>query len=174
MREYGGITFKYLGLRVNISCIDRWGHFWLHMRTKHCLAKNICCILESCRIYYSNCNYISLGRQQASSEIGSVWGNLMTLFCHVECLPHVLLLHYVASSWSIKTAETWLSHELVILHIPQMLLNPRSMCFLSCVCVLLLQEPQPIDWEYYRKGIGSKVVDMYKEAYESKYPLLQN
>jgi F-type H+-transporting ATPase subunit d len=29
------------------------------------------------------------------------------------------------------------------------------------------QEPQPIDWEYYRKGIGSKVVDMYKEAYES-------
>ncbi|CAN6203752.1 unnamed protein product [Urochloa humidicola] len=30
-----------------------------------------------------------------------------------------------------------------------------------------LQEPQPIDWEYYRKGIGSKVVDMYKEAYES-------
>jgi len=29
------------------------------------------------------------------------------------------------------------------------------------------QEPQPIDWEYYRKGIGSKVVDMYKEAYDS-------
>ncbi|CAD6219292.1 unnamed protein product [Miscanthus lutarioriparius] len=29
-----------------------------------------------------------------------------------------------------------------------------------------LQEPQPIDWEYYRKGIGSKVVDMYKEAYK--------
>ncbi|KAG2641736.1 hypothetical protein PVAP13_2KG232500 [Panicum virgatum] len=28
------------------------------------------------------------------------------------------------------------------------------------------QEPKPIDWEYYRKGIGSKVVDMYKEAYE--------
>jgi len=28
------------------------------------------------------------------------------------------------------------------------------------------QEPQPIDWEYYRKGIGSRVVDMYKEAYE--------
>jgi len=54
------------------------------MRTKHCLAKNICCILESCRIYYSNCNYISLGRQQASSEIGLVWGNLMTLFCHVD------------------------------------------------------------------------------------------
>uniref|UniRef100_A0A804LUY0 ATP synthase subunit d, mitochondrial n=1 Tax=Zea mays TaxID=4577 RepID=A0A804LUY0_MAIZE len=26
---------------------------------------------------------------------------------------------------------------------------------------------QPIDWEYYRKGIGSKVVDMYKEAFES-------
>jgi len=160
MREYGGITFKYLGLRVNISCIDRWGHFWLHMRTKHCLAKNICCILESCRIYYSNCNYISLGRQQASSEIGSVWGNLMTLFCHVGCLPHVLLLHYVASSWSIKTAETC-----IVL---------QTYPFLSCVCVLLLQEPQPIDWEYYRKGIGSKVVDMYKEAYESMYPSLQN
>ncbi|KAK4754573.1 hypothetical protein SAY87_002677 [Trapa incisa] len=29
------------------------------------------------------------------------------------------------------------------------------------------QEPEPIDWEYYRKGIGSRIVDMYKEAYES-------
>uniref|UniRef100_A0A2P2KAW0 ATP synthase subunit d, mitochondrial n=1 Tax=Rhizophora mucronata TaxID=61149 RepID=A0A2P2KAW0_RHIMU len=29
------------------------------------------------------------------------------------------------------------------------------------------QEPEPIDWEYYRKGIGSKLVDMYKEAYDS-------
>ncbi|THG19220.1 hypothetical protein TEA_019315 [Camellia sinensis var. sinensis] len=28
------------------------------------------------------------------------------------------------------------------------------------------QEPEPIDWEYYRKGIGSRLVDMYKEAYE--------
>ncbi|TYG49056.1 hypothetical protein ES288_D10G064300v1 [Gossypium darwinii] len=31
------------------------------------------------------------------------------------------------------------------------------------------QEPEPIDWEYYRKGIGSRLIDMYKEAYESKY-----
>jgi len=29
------------------------------------------------------------------------------------------------------------------------------------------QEPEPVDWEYYRKGIGSKIVDMYKEAYDS-------
>ncbi|KAF9676721.1 hypothetical protein SADUNF_Sadunf08G0032400 [Salix dunnii] len=29
------------------------------------------------------------------------------------------------------------------------------------------QEPEPIDWEYYRKGIGSRLVDMYKQAYES-------
>ncbi|KAL5710911.1 hypothetical protein ACHQM5_021420 [Ranunculus cassubicifolius] len=29
------------------------------------------------------------------------------------------------------------------------------------------QEPEPIDWEYYRKGIGSRVVDMYKEAYDN-------
>ncbi|KAJ0044966.1 ATP synthase subunit d, mitochondrial [Pistacia vera] len=29
------------------------------------------------------------------------------------------------------------------------------------------QEPEPIDWEYYRKGIGSRLVDVYKEAYES-------
>lgn len=28
-------------------------------------------------------------------------------------------------------------------------------------------EPQPIDWEKYRQGIGSKLVDMYKEAFES-------
>ncbi|KAJ6357866.1 hypothetical protein OIU78_005661, partial [Salix suchowensis] len=28
------------------------------------------------------------------------------------------------------------------------------------------QEPEPIDWEYYRKGIGSRLVDMYKQAYE--------
>ncbi|KAK6141955.1 hypothetical protein DH2020_024305 [Rehmannia glutinosa] len=26
------------------------------------------------------------------------------------------------------------------------------------------QEPEPIDWEYYRKGIGSRLVDMYKQA----------
>jgi hypothetical protein len=38
------------------------------------------------------------------------------------------------------------------------------------MCFFLLQEPQPIDWEYYRKGIGSKVVDMYKQAYESEHP----
>lgn len=30
-----------------------------------------------------------------------------------------------------------------------------------------MQEPEPIDWEYYRKGIGSRLVDMYKEAYDS-------
>ncbi|CAJ2629665.1 unnamed protein product [Trifolium pratense] len=29
------------------------------------------------------------------------------------------------------------------------------------------QEPEPIDWEYYRKGIGTRLVDMYKEHYES-------
>ncbi|KAG8387725.1 hypothetical protein BUALT_Bualt02G0051300 [Buddleja alternifolia] len=28
------------------------------------------------------------------------------------------------------------------------------------------QEPEPIDWEYYRKGIGSRLVDMYKQAYD--------
>uniref|UniRef100_A0A1D1Z2P8 ATP synthase subunit d, mitochondrial n=1 Tax=Anthurium amnicola TaxID=1678845 RepID=A0A1D1Z2P8_9ARAE len=28
-------------------------------------------------------------------------------------------------------------------------------------------EPEPVDWEYYRNGIGSRLVDMYKEAYES-------
>ncbi|RVW68407.1 ATP synthase subunit d, mitochondrial [Vitis vinifera] len=30
------------------------------------------------------------------------------------------------------------------------------------------EEPEPIDWEYYRRGIGSRLVDMYKEAYEIK------
>ncbi|KAM7502044.1 hypothetical protein LguiB_000948 [Lonicera macranthoides] len=29
------------------------------------------------------------------------------------------------------------------------------------------QEPESIDWEYYRKGIGSCLVEMYKEAYDS-------
>ncbi|KAL4201935.1 hypothetical protein AMTRI_Chr02g218410 [Amborella trichopoda] len=29
-------------------------------------------------------------------------------------------------------------------------------------------EPEPIDWEKYRKGIGSHLVDMYKEAYEKR------
>ncbi|GER34845.1 ATP synthase D chain [Striga asiatica] len=28
------------------------------------------------------------------------------------------------------------------------------------------QEPEPIDWDYYRKGIGSRLVDMYKQAYD--------
>ncbi|EOA28011.1 hypothetical protein CARUB_v10024188mg [Capsella rubella] len=29
------------------------------------------------------------------------------------------------------------------------------------------QEPEPIDWDFYRKGIGSGIVDMYKTAYDS-------
>ncbi|KAL9317779.1 hypothetical protein ACSQ67_014296 [Phaseolus vulgaris] len=29
------------------------------------------------------------------------------------------------------------------------------------------EEPEPIDWDYYRKGIGTRLVDMYKEHYES-------
>ncbi|CAA2966999.1 ATP synthase subunit d, mitochondrial [Olea europaea subsp. europaea] len=32
------------------------------------------------------------------------------------------------------------------------------------------KEPEPIDWEYYRKGIGSRLVDMYKQAYDVKIP----
>ncbi|KAK4492006.1 hypothetical protein RD792_002794 [Penstemon davidsonii] len=28
------------------------------------------------------------------------------------------------------------------------------------------QEPEPIDWDYYRKGIGSRLVDVYKQAYD--------
>ncbi|PIN03257.1 Mitochondrial F1F0-ATP synthase, subunit d/ATP7 [Handroanthus impetiginosus] len=28
------------------------------------------------------------------------------------------------------------------------------------------QEPEPIDWEYYRQGIGSRLVDIYKQAYD--------
>ncbi len=33
----------------------------------------------------------------------------------------------------------------------------------------MMQEPEPIDWEYYRKGIGAPLVNMYKEAYDSMY-----
>lgn len=33
----------------------------------------------------------------------------------------------------------------------------------------ILQEPEPIDWDYYRKGIGTRLVDMYKEHYESMF-----
>ncbi|KDP44110.1 hypothetical protein JCGZ_05577 [Jatropha curcas] len=29
------------------------------------------------------------------------------------------------------------------------------------------QEPEPINWEHYRKEIGPRLVDVYKEAYES-------
>ncbi|KAK4279724.1 hypothetical protein QN277_011453 [Acacia crassicarpa] len=29
------------------------------------------------------------------------------------------------------------------------------------------QEPEPINWDQYRKNIGSRLVDMYKEHYES-------
>lgn len=35
---------------------------------------------------------------------------------------------------------------------------------------MIVQEPEPIDWEYYRKGIGNKLVDMYKEAYDGMIP----
>lgn len=38
--------------------------------------------------------------------------------------------------------------------------------------IYFMQEPEPIDWEYYRKGIGSRLVDMYKEAYESEIPII--
>lgn len=27
-------------------------------------------------------------------------------------------------------------------------------------------EPEPVDWDYYRKGIGSRLVDMYKDYYD--------
>lgn len=33
----------------------------------------------------------------------------------------------------------------------------------------IVQEPEPIDWEYYRRGIGSRLVDMYRQAYESMF-----
>ncbi|KAL8136577.1 hypothetical protein V2J09_002578 [Rumex salicifolius] len=29
------------------------------------------------------------------------------------------------------------------------------------------QEPEPIKWDFYRKNIGSKLVDMYKDAFDS-------
>ncbi|WCJ41083.1 ATP synthase D chain mitochondrial [Euphorbia peplus] len=29
------------------------------------------------------------------------------------------------------------------------------------------QEPEPVNWDYYRKNIGSRLVDMYKEAHDS-------
>ncbi|GAB2242739.1 hypothetical protein Droror1_Dr00019514 [Drosera rotundifolia] len=28
-------------------------------------------------------------------------------------------------------------------------------------------EPEPIDWDYYRKGLGNKLVDIYKEGFDS-------
>jgi hypothetical protein len=37
------------------------------------------------------------------------------------------------------------------------------------VSCFVVQEPEPIDWESYRKGIGSRLVDMYKQAYESMF-----
>ena len=38
----------------------------------------------------------------------------------------------------------------------------------------IVQEPEPVDWEYYRKGIGSRLVDMYKEAYDSMVSCFAN
>ncbi|KAL9264673.1 Pentatricopeptide repeat-containing protein, partial [Drosera capensis] len=29
------------------------------------------------------------------------------------------------------------------------------------------KEPKPLDWDYYRKGVGNKIVDMCKEAYDT-------
>ncbi|CAJ1976789.1 unnamed protein product [Sphenostylis stenocarpa] len=42
------------------------------------------------------------------------------------------------------------------------LVNPIS-------CQIYLQEPEPIDWDYYRKGIGTRLVDLYKEHYENMF-----
>lgn len=38
----------------------------------------------------------------------------------------------------------------------------------------LIQEPEPIDWDFYRKGIGAGIVDKYKEAYDSKFYFSSN
>ncbi|KAK9175914.1 hypothetical protein WN944_027925 [Citrus x changshan-huyou] len=32
------------------------------------------------------------------------------------------------------------------------------------------QEPEPIDWEYYRKGIGSRLVDMHPKSVDNVTP----
>jgi hypothetical protein len=46
--------------------------------------------------------------------------------------------------------------------------------WLLFLVILLIQEPEPIDWDYYRKGIGAGIVDKYKEAYDSKFYFLCN
>lgn len=53
-------------------------------------------------------------------------------------------------------------------------LEKKKLLLLSTVAFCLfvfhiLQEPEPIDWDYYRKGIGTRLVDMYKEHYESMF-----
>jgi len=53
----------------------------------------------------------------------------------------------------------------------KMLWSTWFLFYLFSFGVEIMQEPEPIDWEYYRKGIGSKLVDMYKEAYDSKFLL---
>lgn len=42
-----------------------------------------------------------------------------------------------------------------------------------CYSSVSMQEPEPIDWEYYRKGIGSRLVDMYKQAYDGNWDLVE-
>uniref|UniRef100_A0A803MWA4 ATP synthase subunit d, mitochondrial n=1 Tax=Chenopodium quinoa TaxID=63459 RepID=A0A803MWA4_CHEQI len=44
--------------------------------------------------------------------------------------------------------------------------EPQSALGLLQINCRRYREPEPIDWEYYRKGIGNKLVDMYKEAYD--------
>lgn len=56
----------------------------------------------------------------------------------------------------------------------ELLFSTKSFLFLCIgLCGLMflyvLKEPEPIDWDFYRKGIGSGVVDMYKEAYDSMF-----
>lgn len=66
---------------------------------------------------------------------------------------------------SISHGWRWYSWCLALL-----LFSWSFICFFSLL--FCLQEPEPIDWEYYRKGIGPRLVDMYKEAYDSKLPWL--
>lgn len=60
------------------------------------------------------------------------------------------------------------------LEIDSCIVNTFIFCKLNGLYVCLgssiaLKEPKPIDWEYYKKGIGENLVNVYKQGYESMF-----
>lgn len=87
---------------------------------------------------------------------------LLFYCCHLNQTLEILVLASLSDIWELVTSQNslykwWWS---LLLY-----------CIANNFSFWIMQEPEPIDWEYYRKGLGSRIVDSYKEYYDSKFML---